>query len=52
MCITVDGHFLITGDKNGLIYIWTANVPSSLVGGNTIDPKDNGLVCSYELHKD
>lgn len=49
MCITIDGQFLITGDKSGLIYIWTT-MPISQTTSQ--DPKDNGLVCTYELHKD
>ena len=53
MCLTVDGQFLITGDKGGLIYIWNASVSQLQSGAsNTIDPHDNGLVCTFELHKD
>ena len=51
MCLTVDNQYLITGDKGGLIYIWTTAVPATLTSA-TADPKDNGLVCTYELHKD
>lgn len=50
MCLTVDGHLLITGDKGGLIYIWSATSPSGTVIG--IDEKENGLMCTYELHRD
>ena len=35
----------------GLIYIWSTNVPSGTTPGN-VDPKENGLVTTYELHKD
>ena len=51
MCLSLDNQYLVAGDMGGLIYIWSTNVPSGTTPGN-VDPKENGLVTTYELHKD
>ena len=50
LCLSVDGQYLITGDKQGLIYVWNAH--SASIQTNQIDPKENGLVSTFEIHKD
>ena len=57
MCLSVDGQHLISGDSEGLIYLWSTSKnltenamaePSSGALSNT----SQGLISTYELHKD
>lgn len=44
LCLSVDGTHLISGDQQGLIYIWSTQQLNQ--------SEDTGLVNTYELHKD
>ena len=57
LCLSVDGQHLISGDSQGLIYIWSTQ--TSETSQNQIQPSVNapngqgeGLISTYELHKD
>ena len=62
MCLTFDGQYLISGDNQGLIYVWnistdytqsSSTLTSPRAGSNP--PKTNEiqtLLSTFEFHKD
>ena len=51
LCLTVDGQFLISGDSQGLIYVWSTQSHFESLPDST-DLKGSGLITTFELHKD
>jgi len=54
ICLSVDGQYLITGDSQGLLYIWSTSPEplSAIMSNDNTNTTSSGLISTFELHKD
>ena len=53
MCLSIDGKYLISGDLNGVIYIWsTKETDVQDEQEQSSGAINSDLITTYDLHKD
>lgn len=62
MCLTYDSQYLVSGDSQGLIYVWNISSDYNQVPSNLTSPRsgalpqkpthDHSILTTFELHKD